>query len=114
MKKAKGKRGVQSRLEEELNLLCRKLGLNPGLRVVWMPDASADLSGEVEGRTIRIYEADEDRALQALRHELLDYLITSSLVKPLVDLINLLIKSREAEIYREKEKLVEALTKLLE
>jgi hypothetical protein len=39
----------------------------------------------------------------------LDYLITSKLIKPLVALINILIKSRETEIYREKEKLVETL-----
>jgi len=37
-------------------------------------------------------------ALQVLKHELLDYYITNEVVKPLIELINLLIKSREVEI----------------
>jgi len=53
------------------------------------------------------------KAIQALRHEVVDYLITSRIVKPLVDLINLLIKAREAEIYKEKEKIVETLSKII-
>jgi hypothetical protein len=40
-------------------------------------------------------------------------MLTSKIVKPLVDLVNILIKTREAEIYREKEKLVETFSKLL-
>jgi hypothetical protein len=48
-----------------------------------------------------------------LRHEVIDHLITSRIVKPLVDLINLLIKAREAEIYKEKEKIVETLSKII-
>jgi hypothetical protein len=71
------------------------------------------LSGEVRNGTIYVYEAEEDKALQALRHELVDHLITSRIVKPLVELVNLLIKSRESEIYEEKERLVEMLSKLL-
>lgn len=106
--------GLEARLREELERLEVKLGLNLGLRVAWMPDVNNSLSGEVRGGVIRIYEVEEDKALRALRHEFIDYLITSRVVKPLVGLVNLLIKSREAEIYREKEKLVEALLRLLE
>jgi len=53
------------------------------------------------------------KAIQALRHEVVDHLITSRIVKPLVDLINLLIKAREAEIYKEKEKIVETISKII-
>ena len=67
----------------------------------------------VEGGTIYVYEVDEAKALQVLKHEFVDYLITSRIVKPLVELVNLLIKSREAEIYREKERIVEILCKLV-
>ena len=56
----------------------------------------------LEGGVIYVYEVEEDKALHALRHELIDHLITSRIVKPLVDLVNLLIKSREVEIYKEK------------
>lgn len=107
------KHKVEARLDEELERLGVKLGLNRELRVVWMPDVDKGFSGEVRGGIIYIYEAEEDKALQALRHELVDHLITSRLVKPLVDLVNLLIKSREAEIYKEKEKLVEMFLRLL-
>jgi len=107
------KRGLEARLQEELERLGVKLGLSLELGVAWMPDVDNGLSGEVRGGVIRIYEVEEDKALQALRHELIDYLITSKIVKPLVDLVNMLIKSREAEIYREKEKLVEMLLRLL-
>jgi hypothetical protein len=79
-----------------------------------MPGIEKGISGEVRGNTIFIYEADRDKALGTLRHELIDHLITSRLVKPLVDLINILVKAKEAEIYREKEGLVETLSKLIE
>jgi hypothetical protein len=102
---------VQNKLEEELKRILTKLGLNLDLRVVWTPDPPNSLSGEVKGNTIYIYEVEEEKAIQALRHEVVDHLITSRIVKPLVDLINLLIKAREAEIYKEKEKLVEIFSK---
>jgi hypothetical protein len=104
---------LQGRLEGELQRLSAKLGLNLDLRVVWTPDPPNSLSGEVRGNTIYIYEVEEEKAIQALRHEVLDHLITSRIVKPLVDLINLLIKAREAEIYKEKEEIVEALSKIV-
>jgi len=40
-------------------------------------------------------------------------LITSRIVNPLVEMINLLIKIRENEIYEEKEKLIDVLSHLL-
>ena len=104
---------VQNKLEEELQRILTKLGLNLDLRVVWTPDPPNSLSGEVRDNTIYIYEVEEEKAIQALRHEVVDHLITSRIVKPLVDLINLLIKAREAEIYKEKEKIVEILSKII-
>jgi len=76
-----------------------------------MPNAGKGLSGEVKDGVIYIYDRTEDEALKTLRHEFIDYLITSRIVKPLVSLINLLIEAREAEIYREKERLVDRLTR---
>jgi hypothetical protein len=104
---------VQAKLEDELERLKEKLNLNPNLKVAWTPDPSKDLSGEVKDNTIYIYEVEGEKAIQALRHEVVDHLITSRIVKPLVDLINLLIKAREAEIYKEKEKIVETLSKII-
>ncbi len=104
---------VQNKLEEELQRILTKLQLNLNLKVVWTPDPPNSLSGEVRGNTIYIYEVEEEKALQALRHEVIDHLITSKIVKPLTDLINLLIKAKEAEIYKEKEKIVETLSKII-
>ena len=104
---------IQVSLEEELERLKKMLNLNPNLKVAWTPDPSKELSGEVKDNTIYIYEVEEEKAIQALRHEVVDHLITSRIVKPLVDLINLLIKAREAEIYKEKEKIVETLSKII-
>jgi len=104
---------VEKRLAEELENLKRLLDLESSFEVVWMPLPESELSGEVKDKTIYIYECEMDKALKTLRHELVDYMLTSKIVKPLVDLVNILIKTREAEIYREKEKLVETFSKLL-
>jgi hypothetical protein len=107
------KNTVEKRLAEELENLKCLLDLESSFEVVWMPLPESELSGEVKDKTIYIYECEMDKALKTLRHELVDYLLTSKIVKPLVDLVNILIKTREAEIYREKEKLVETFSKLL-
>jgi hypothetical protein len=41
---------VQNKLEEELQRILTKLGLNLDLRVVWTPDPPNSLSGEVRGQ----------------------------------------------------------------
>jgi hypothetical protein len=81
--------------------------------VVWKPNQSGSLSREVRNGKVYVYEADKDKALQTLRHEMIDYQITSKLIQPLVDIVNLLIKSKENEVYRAKEMMIERLSKLL-
>ena len=103
---------AEMKLRKEFQSLVGKLGVQ-NLELVWIPDSGKGLCGEVRNGVLYVYEEDEGRALEALKHELVDYLITSRVVKPLVELVNLLIKSRESEIYKEKEKLVEILSKLL-
>jgi len=82
--------------------------------VVWKPNQLGTISGEVKNGVVYIYEYGEDTALQTLRHEIVDYHISSRLIRPLIGIINSLIKSREAEIYKKKEKKIEQLSKLLE
>jgi len=67
----------------------------------------------VKDGIIYIYEVKPKEALRTLKHELIDHALTSKVVKPLVEIINLLIKSREAEVYKAKEELVEKLSTLL-
>ena len=54
-----------------------------------------------------------EKVLETLRHEVIDHLTTSGIVKPLAGQVDLLIKDKEAEVYRDKEMLVEALANLL-
>jgi len=68
---------------------------------------------EVTGTTIRIYEADQAKALEPLRHEYIEYLLTRDLVAPYKRLINKLISLFEEEVYDRKEKLVETLRDLM-
>jgi hypothetical protein len=78
-----------------------------------VPDSGKSVAGEVRNGVVYVYEEDEVKAMETLKHELVDYLVTSKIVKPLVELVNLLIKSRESDIYREKEKIVDVLSKII-
>lgn len=103
---------AEVKLREEFQTLMGKLGIQ-NLKLVWMPDSNKNMSGEVRNSVVYVYDEDEIKAMETLKHELIDYLITSKIVKPLVELVNLLIKSRESDIYREKEKIVESLSQIL-
>ena len=50
---------------------------------------------------------------KTLIHEFLDYMI-SSVYKPSVNLLNLMIKGVNEEVYRRKENLIESLIKFIE
>jgi len=104
---------TEFKLSKEFERVKRLLEITGLTGVVWQPTRSGNLSGEVKNDVVYIYEADEEKALQTLRHELMDYQISSKIIRPLIDIINSLIKLREAEIYKEKEKIIEHLSKLL-
>jgi len=59
----------------------------------------------VTGTTIRIYEADHRKALDTLRHEFIEYLLTQDLAAPYKRLINKLISLFEEDMYERKERL---------
>ena len=107
------KQGTQRMLVKELEKIQQKLGLGLDLRVVWMPDFDVSLSGEVKGKDIFIYEKQEDRALNTLRHEVLDYYISQA-IEPYKEVTNKLIKMINEDAYKRKEKVVEALTRIME
>jgi len=99
------------RLETELDHLKQRFQMGKELKLQWMPN-DGPKSGEVTGTTIRIYEADSKKALDTLRHEFIEYLLTRDLVGPYKRLINKLISLFEEEMYERKEKLVERLQEL--
>lgn len=103
---------MQKKLEDELRRIREKLGLDCDLRVSWLPNCSRGLSGEVKSRNIRIYEETEGKALDTLRHEFIDFYISQT-ITPYREITNRLINMINEEAYRRKERVVEALKKLL-
>ena len=96
------------RLEAELTYLKRKFQIGQELKLQWTPN-NGPKSGEVTGGAIRIYEADQTKALDTLRHEFIEYVLVNEFVAPYKRLINKLISLFEEEMYRRKEELVEKL-----
>ena len=78
-----------------------------------MPDESSKLAGEVVvGNTILIYECDERKAIEVLKHEFIDYIVSQA-VEPYKEIGNLLIRYLNEEAYRRKERVVEGLRKII-
>jgi len=104
--------GIQRKLEDELERLKKILRLGYELGVIWVPTSNKNLSGEVKGAFIHVYDQDEEIALATLKHEFIDFAI-SKVVEPYKEVTNKLISLLNEDAYRRKEKLVEALTRLL-
>jgi len=111
-KQASTKQILRRRLEAELEWLKRFFGLGLELNVVWKPSHGGALSGEVKGNLIYVYEMDEEKAVDTLRHEFLDYCLSQA-IEPYKEVTNRLIRMINEDAYRRKEKIVEALVKLL-
>jgi hypothetical protein len=107
----RGGKDIMGKLETELERLRRLLGLGYHLVVKWIPK-DGKLSGEVNGNCIYVYEKEEKPALETLRHEFLDYAISQA-IEPYKEIANRLILMVNESAYRTKEKLVEALCRLL-
>jgi len=104
--------GKSARLEAEVERLKSLLGMGLELKVVWKPSYVGTLSGEVKNNLIYVYEVDEKKAVETLRHEFLDYCISQA-IQPYKEVTNRLIHMINDAAYRRKEKIVEALVKLL-
>lgn len=83
------------------------------LKLKWLPNGNSKKSGEVLGRTIYIYEEDEIKAIDTLKHEFIEYILTHELVAPYKKLVNKFISLFEEEMYERKEKLIEKLLKVI-
>ena len=103
---------LQERLENELERLKRILKMGYELRVVWLPNNNSSLSGEVKEEMIFIYEEDFEKALETLKHEFLDYVI-SQVIEPYKQVANKLVMLINEQTYRRKEKLVDSLATLI-
>jgi hypothetical protein len=103
---------TMAKLEKKLKRLKNVSRKGLELSLVWQPNKGGPLSGEVKGKTVYIYEADEEKALDILEHEFVDYLVTTAsefykmLSKSLMKVINEMA-------YLHKEEIVESLLALL-
>ena len=102
----------EDKLFAELELLKRKLNLGHELTLKWLPGEKDGICGEVKENVILIYEDNETKAIETLKHEFLDYLVSKS-AEPYEKVANLLIKMVNDEAYVRKERLVEVLKKLV-
>jgi hypothetical protein len=98
---------VATAIERELRKLKELLGQE--LRIEWVPNEGSRLDGEIKNGILYIYTTEKTKVLEIAKHELLDYVLTNTLVTPLIYIINSLIKQREREIYQRKEELVKRL-----
>jgi len=106
------RRSQGSRLEVELEHLKKLSGLGSELRVIWEPSSHETLAGQVKNGLIHVYEVDEKKAVETLRHEFLDYCVSQA-VEPYRRITNRLISMVNEEAYRAKEGVVEGLVRLL-
>ena len=103
---------TQRKLEDQLECLKQKSGMGLHLKVIWAPGGNLKLCGEVRDSDIFIYEEDGDLAVETLRHEFFDFLVSQA-IKPYKKLANMLIRFENEQAYKEKERVVESLKKLL-
>jgi len=104
---------VERKLNAEFNRINSIMGLDLNLKILWTPRNDKEQLGEVCGSSIIIYEADEEETIKILRHEVIDYIVCEA-IKPYQDMTNILIKKINEDAYRKKEKMVNAITQLLE
>lgn len=95
-------------LKKELVRLIRQSGHGDGLGVAWVPRIESTKEGEVIGNTIYIYSTSSHMALETLRHEFFD-LIVSNAIKPYMNLVNALLSVIGENAYKSKEEAVESL-----
>ena len=109
---------IKKALENELDRLVAKYGFGKELSVAWMPTTEGiaemfgerkELSGEVVGTKLVIYEHTLSRALNTLTHEFFEYILHKNLVRPYVNLIEGLEIAYQKSMYENKEAFIEVL-----
>jgi hypothetical protein len=102
----------ENNLTKELEFLKRRLNLGHELTLKWLPGEKDGICGEVKENVILIYEDNETKAIETLKHEFFDYLIGKT-IEPYERIANKLIGLINDEAYLRKEKLVEVLAALI-
>jgi hypothetical protein len=98
-------------LQKELDYLKQKSMMCLDLKVLWTPKTDYTKEGEVVGDTIYIYSTNLANALETLRHEFFDAMISAA-SKPYLNLINALLSVISEQAYCKKEEVVESLVRM--
>lgn len=104
--------GIQV-IAEELERLKKLIPSEYDFTCCWRPHMDSKISGEVIGNTIYLYDQSLEKALRTLQHEYLDCIFTRKIIAPLTELVNVFIKLKEKDVYKEKERLIEVLIELM-
>jgi len=104
-------------LEDELRNLQKLTQVGYELKVEWLPEIATGRDGrrlceEVKGNTIAIYGKSPREGRELVRHGFIEWMLNQN-TKPYRLLINKLITLFEEQQYERKERIVEALTRLL-
>lgn len=112
---------INKALKKELKRLVLKYGFGKELSIVWMPAGNnitemfgekTELSGEVVGTKVVIYEHVLNRALNTLTHEFFEYILHKNLTRPYVNLIEGLEHAYQKSMYENKEAFIEILCEM--
>ncbi len=98
---------VQTQMQDCLN----QLGIN--LVVLWTPNESKSVHGEIKGNAIFLYDSEKAEAWSTFTHEVTEYKL-QAVTRPYRILVNNLIEAVEKSIYAEKEQFIEFLPKMIE
>jgi len=112
------RRGVETILRAELERIKHKAGMGFEVNVLYLPgtvkyENGRQLLAECRGNSILIYCNDPDSVEELLRHEFIEWILNQHTRRYRL-LINKLIEAIEAIEYEEKERIVDALTRLLD
>ena len=114
---------INKALNAELKRLVKKYGFGKELSVIWMPAADSgvemfgerkELSGEVVGLKLVIYEHTLDQALKVLDHEFFEYVLHKNLVRPYQNLLEGMELAYQKTMYENKEAFIEVLVEMEE
>jgi hypothetical protein len=105
---------VQAVLEREFVRLEKLIPFDGVTGVSWKPESRGKLSGQVMDGVIYVYDQNLNDAVDTLKHEYLDCVLTQKIVNPLTAIVNIFIEDKTHEVYREKERIVECLVKFSE
>ena len=88
-----------------------QLGIN--LAVLWKPDNSKSVHGEIKGNVIFLYDSEKKEAWSTFTHEVTEYKL-QAVTRPYRLLVNSLIEAIEKSIYDEKEQFIEFMPRMIE